>query len=182
VNESPRARRLEEVPQSTDAERANTIDRILATANQLPRPLTYGVSTLGVLLAADALGVRLSFVSSVLADPYVFFFLRLLVILVLGVLMGVALWLGCSVASHVANRRWIRRIAGFEPQALYRGAGEVEAGYEQLKRVTREILDRNAQLVVNLEHTDARNRQLEQEVTRLRRVLGHQQLELGDDR
>jgi membrane protein implicated in regulation of membrane protease activity len=193
LSERPHRLPLHSAPPDEVEARESAVGRIVDAANQVPRPISWPIGLVAAAVLADRLGLTApgsGYARTVLTDPSVFLAVRILVVLILLVAVAVTAWVGLSVCSHIRNRRWIRRIAGYEPQSIHRGTTELETGVDQLRGALAEVLDRNAELVVNLEYTDqayraldARYQELHAEAGELRRLLDtppHQQLELGD--
>lgn len=181
-------RRLED-PEGPD-EFEQLARRLVSAARGLPASVVGPAFVIAGLLLADRLGAGIPgsrYAGRVFNDPFVFLVVRLLVIMGLLAIASVITWVGLSAASHIKNRRWIRRIAGFEPQELHRGAKEVEGGLDELREVLAETRDRNAELTVALERTTQRALELVAENEELRRRLSGlgdegYQLQIGEGR
>lgn len=119
--------------------------------------------------------------ASVFSDPWVFLAVRMFVILALFAAGAVLLWFALSAVSHIRNRRWIRRLAGLEPQALYRGATEVEEALEEIYRVRDETRDRNAELITALDRTTQRVLDLEKVAAELQQENAALRAELAGE-
>lgn len=126
-----------------------------------PLPSRGTTTTIGAVVAALVArwaGVSIpgaDYIHRVFADGVVFFFVRMIAIAAIGVIILFFAWLAGSLASHIRHRRWIRRIAGFEPQALHHGAAELEKGYEAARATVDELSEENAELAHALEMTSA---------------------------
>jgi hypothetical protein len=183
-----RPRPLEE-PEEPD-EFEQLARRLVSAARRLPAGVTGPALVIAGLVLADRFGAGIPgarYAARVFNDPIVFLAVRLLVIVGLLAVGAVVAWAGLSASSHIKNRRWIRRIAGFEPQELHRGAKEVQGGLDDLRQVLSETRDWNAELLVALERTTQYAIELAAENEELRRRLSSPggegyQLQIGDGR
>jgi hypothetical protein len=181
VTHDPRPRRPDE-PQDSSAD-GDGLARLIAGARRIPTGLAAPGGLLFLLVLADRVGLSLPgthYVRRVLDDPLVFLAVRLFVITLIAVGILIAIWIGRSVLAWIREERWVRRIVGLEPQMLHRGAKDVEDGVAELLEVLAETNDRNADLVVALERTSERLRELELQSEDDER--DDYQLRLGDGR
>lgn len=180
-----RPRPLESVDPDPAAELAPA--RATALVRQIPPGPGSVIAVLAALVIVDTVGIRVpgsGFARKVLSDPVVYFAIRTLVVAFLVGILIVVVWVMLSAAAHIKNRRWIRRIAGLEPQALHQGARQVEDGHEDVRAVADQLIDENMELTTRLELTTQLAHELRQENDRLRERLRERtsgQLQLEDD-
>jgi hypothetical protein len=180
-------RRLEQVvDNSAGRSRPESLGLLASLLHRIPVSVRAVVTGVAALYVANLLGLRIpgrSYLRSVFGDPWVFLAVRAFVILLLFAASAVTLWFALSAISHIRNRRWIRRLAGLEPQALYRGATEVEEALDEIYQVRDETRDRNAELIAALERTNQRVLDLEEEAAELKQENAVLRAQLaGDER
>jgi hypothetical protein len=157
-----------------DSPERDVQSRLSGAASRFPRGSATVVTAAAALAVLDRLGVTapgVSFIDRVLNTPWVVFFARGLVVMLIALAYAVILWVLFSVGSHVKNKRWIRKIAGFEPQALHRSASEIEEGYAELRVVLDASRERNAELTTALSFTTDLARRQGRRIDELEQML-----------
>lgn len=179
-DEAPR--RLEQV--ATEPAERSHFALLKELAHRVPSPLRGVAAIVAGLYTASALGVRIpgqAYLRSVFNEPIVFFFVAALAVVVVVAFMAIGLWFALSVFAYIRNHLWIRRPAGFEPQAIRRGASELEQSKAEIDRLLDKSREREATLTAALARTNQRVAELEVENARLRARADGGQLSLDDE-